>query len=104
MARVIVSDLADADTARILGDIAREAVHLVAAKYNARIEMLYDTLADFPESRQPRPKLGAHIRVGVVSPYLVIYRYAKSDDTISIIRVAHGRRELSRKFSRGDPA
>ena len=59
MARVIVSDLADADTARILGDIAREAGHLVAAKYNARIEKFYDMLADFPESRQARPKLGA---------------------------------------------
>jgi toxin ParE1/3/4 len=47
----------------------------VASQYNARIEVLYDKLADFPESCQTRPRLGAHIRVGVVDPYLVIYRY-----------------------------
>jgi len=73
----------------------------VASHYIADIEALYDNLADFPESCQARPKLGAHIRVGVVVPYIVVYRYLKADDTVSIIRVAHGRRSITRKFLHG---
>jgi toxin ParE1/3/4 len=65
MARVIITDLADADTAKILEEITREAGHRVADKYSARIEGPYERLAGHPESYQERPKLGAHIRVGV---------------------------------------
>ena len=42
MARVIVTDLADADTAKILHDISRDAGQLVASHYIADIEALYD--------------------------------------------------------------
>jgi toxin ParE1/3/4 len=76
MARVIVTDAADADTAKILEQILRDAGPRTASKYNARIESLYRRLADHPESCQARPQLGAHIRVGVY-PYLVIYRHAR---------------------------
>jgi toxin ParE1/3/4 len=101
MARVVITDLADADTADILEEITREAGHRIARKYNARIESLYERLADHPESCQARPKLGAHIRVGVVYPYLVIYRHVSGDDTVSIIRVVSGRRKLTRKLLHG---
>jgi plasmid stabilization system protein ParE len=37
-----------------------------------------------------------------VFPYLVIYRYSKGDDTVSIIRILHGRRKITRKILRGD--
>ena len=104
MPRVIVTDLADADTAKMLADIASDAGYLVASKTNARIEDLYERLADYPESCQARLRLGAHIRVGVVFPYLVIYRHIKDDDTVSIIRIIHGRREITRKILRGDQA
>jgi toxin ParE1/3/4 len=100
MARVVVTDLADADTAKILEELTREAGHRVAGKYNARLEKIYERLADHPESYQARPKLGAHIRVGVVYPYLVIYRHARGEDTASIIRVVDGRRKITRKLLR----
>jgi toxin ParE1/3/4 len=100
MARVIVSDLTDEDTATMLGDIAREADHLVADRYNAELGSLYDRLADYPESCQARPKLGAHVRVGVIHPYLVIYRYATGSDTVSIVRILHRRRKITRNFLR----
>ena len=101
MVRVIVTDLADADTAKIMDELARDAGPLVASDYNARIEALYERLANAPEGYQARPKLGANIRVGVVFPYLVIYRYLKSDDTVSIIRVIDGRRNITRRLVRG---
>src|SRR5438874_9979297 len=101
MIRVVVTDLADADTAKIINDLARDAGPAVASDYNTRIEALYDRLANAPESYQARPKLGANIRVGVVFPYLVIYRYLKADDTVSIIRVIDGRRNVTRRLLRG---
>jgi toxin ParE1/3/4 len=52
VARVIVTDLADADTAKILHDISRDAGQLVASRYITDIEALYDKLDDFPESCQ----------------------------------------------------
>lgn len=99
--RVIVTDLADADMAEILADIAREAGYGAAANCYFRIERLYDRLAKHPDSCEARPKLGAHIRVGVVVPYLVIYRHANGDDTLSILRVLHGRRKITRKLLQG---
>ncbi len=54
-----------------------------------------------PESCEARPKLGAHIRVGVVVPYLVIYRHASGDNTVSILRILHGRRKITGKLLQG---
>lgn len=101
MARVVVSDSADADTARMLDDLTREAGQAVAARYNAAIEALYDRLADHPDSCQARPTLGANIRVGVVRPYLVIYRHAEGSDTVGIVRILHGSRNITRRLLRG---
>lgn len=101
MTRVVVTDLADADIAELLADIAREAGYRAAERYNFRIESLYDRLGEHPDSCEARPKLGAHVRVGVIVPYLVIYRHAAGDDTVSIIRVVHGRRKITRKLLQG---
>ena len=100
MARVVVTRLADEDVAEILSNIAREAGYNVAAKYLALVEGLYAKIADYPEGFQTRPKLGPHIRVGIVYPYLVIYRHDTGADTASIVRVVDGRRRLTRKLLR----
>lgn len=78
MARVVVTPSADADTAEIIAYLDAKAGYGVAAKYNASFEQLYDDLADFPDSGAPRPKVGAKIRIGIVSPYIVIYRYKET--------------------------
>jgi toxin ParE1/3/4 len=38
--------------------------------------------------------LGKEIRVGIVFPYLVIYRHSVADDTVTVLRVIHGRRNI----------
>ena len=96
--RVIISDLADADVAEILAEIAREACYRAGVKYNFGIERLYDRLAAHPDSCEARPKLGAHRSGG---PYLVFYRHATGDDTLSILRVLHGWRKITRKLLQG---
>ncbi|CCJ08241.1 Hypothetical protein BN69_2790 [Methylocystis sp. SC2] len=36
----------------------------------------------------------------MISPYVVIYEHMAADDTAMIMRIAHGRRKITRKFLR----
>jgi toxin ParE1/3/4 len=53
-----------------------------------------DRLTDFPNSGAPRPELAPGARSLVVGGYLVLYRVGP--DSVDIVRVVHGARELSR--------
>ncbi len=97
MARVVITGPADADSAEIIGDLTAKAGELVADRYEAEFEALYLRLATFPESGSPRPKLGRFIRIGLVSPYMVVYRHAPGDDLVAVIRILHGRRRITRR-------
>ncbi len=102
MARVLIAATADEDVSEILTYLAAEAGMRVAAAYLERFDALYDHLAAYPQSGAPRPRLGQQIRIGIVSPYIVVYRYAKADDTVFIQRVLHGRRRITGKLLRKD--
>jgi toxin ParE1/3/4 len=39
--------------------------------------------------------LGADVRIGVVTPYVVIYRHTELDDTVIVMRLIHGRRDIT---------
>jgi toxin ParE1/3/4 len=102
MARVVVSTVAQADTAIILRDLAAKVGHGIAADYAASFEALYDRLAAHPGSGAPRPAFGRHVRIGLVLPYVVAYRHVPDSDLVGIIRVVHGRRHITRKLLRGE--
>jgi len=70
-------------------------------KYRALFRRLYDRLADHPDSGPPRPKLGPNIRIGIVSPYIVIYRHVATADTVNVLRIVHGRRRITGKLLSG---
>jgi toxin ParE1/3/4 len=95
MAKVVVSLLAQLDEAHIARGLAREAGQRTAAKYVAAFGGLYVRLGNYPESGAPRPSLGANVRIGVVTPYIVPYRYETATDTVTILRIIHGRRKLT---------
>jgi toxin ParE1/3/4 len=101
MARLVVSLLAQADTAQIVTDLAGGAGHPVAARYAASFERLYERLTRHPESGAPRPAMGRHVRISIVSPYVVIYEHVAAEDTVTILRIAHGRRNITRSFVKG---
>jgi toxin ParE1/3/4 len=42
--------------------------------------------------------LGSNIRIGIVSPYIVIYRHSEGDDTVTLLRIVHGRRKITGKM------
>ena len=86
MPQVVFTAAADSDAASLFDDLYAKAGKPTVVKYRALFKKLYDNLADFPESGAPRSKIGAKIRIGVVSPYVVIYRH--TEDIITICREA----------------
>jgi toxin ParE1/3/4 len=53
-------------------------------------------LTSFPESGAPRPRLGENTRVAIVQPYLLIYDFTPDDNTLTLLRILHGRRNITR--------
>jgi toxin ParE1/3/4 len=98
MARVVVTEPADADAADILTYLAREAGSVAAVKYSRAFDALYQRLASHPDSGAARPALGSHIRIGIVLPYVVIYRHVAGDHIVAILRIVHGNRRITRKL------
>jgi toxin ParE1/3/4 len=64
-----------------------------ADRLGARIAEATARLADFPASGTPRPELGPGVRSLVVGRYVVLYHVGP--DSVDIVRVVHGARELS---------
>jgi toxin ParE1/3/4 len=102
VARVVIAEPADADAAGIISDLDVKAGAVVARRCDAGFDLLYTRPAAFPESGSPRPALGGFVRIGVVSPYLMIYRHVPDDDLVVVLRIVHGRRRISRRH--GDAA
>jgi toxin ParE1/3/4 len=102
MARVVVSLLAQSDTRYILSGLAAVAGLGVASKYAAEFEALYERLTVHPESGPSRSAIGQYVRIGVVSPYVLIYEYDHASDVVTIFRIVHGRRRITGKLLCGD--
>ena len=95
MTRVVITASADADIAAIISHLTAKAGANVAVRYHADFDALYRRLERFPESGAPRPALGRLVRIGVVSPYTIIHEYIEADDTVTIMRIVHGRRRIT---------
>lgn len=96
MARVVVAEDADRDLDEVLHDLAGKAGSAVAIRYSELFERLYDRLAEHPAIGASRPVLGRGIRIGIVTPYVVIYHHDLADDLVTILRIVHGRRRINR--------
>jgi toxin ParE1/3/4 len=93
MARIVVSATANADITGILAHLAVNTGRQIAARYAADFDALYDRLADFPDIGPPRPTLGPNVRISFLHPYALIYRHI--DDTVTVLRVLHGKRDIT---------
>lgn len=101
MADLVVTELAAGDIAAILLYLAREAGIATAERYARAFDTLYERLTDFPAIGSLRPSLGEDVRICIVSPYIVIYDYAPATNTVTILRVVHGRRNITLKLIGG---
>ncbi len=93
MARILLSALARQDLRDILADIAERAGSTVAHRYGEDFKRIYRSIAQFPAGGAPRRSLGSDVRVKIVYPYVVFYEDVA--DTVTILRVLHGHRDIT---------
>ncbi len=101
MTRLVVTEDADADLEEILNYLEREAGPRVAEAYGHKIGACLARLVEFPGIGARRPALGASTRIGIVRPYILIYDYTAADDTLTLLRIVHGKRNITRRLIRG---
>ena len=100
MAEVVFSPQARVDLADILDYLTEEAGASTAVKYRAQFRELTQQLSEFPESGAPRSRLCRLVRLSVVPPYVVIYRYVHATDTVVVARILHGSRRITPRLLR----
>jgi len=100
MTRLVVTADAAADTDDILSYLTQEAGSQVAEKYAGQFRMTIQRLLGWPESGAPRPHVGEAVRITVVSPYVLIYEYSRGDDILVLLRILHGRRNITERLLR----
>lgn len=71
---------------------------MVAGDYVARFEKQMETIREYPLAFEARPQWGRHARRGLVPPFVIIYDYDKNAETVTILRVLHGGRHITRKL------
>lgn len=101
MTRRVVTPAADGDLTVILDYLEAKAGPRVALKYARLFEHALERIDDHPGLGAPRPALGPLARIVVVSPYIIIYDHDRDANSVSVVRVLHGRRDItSRLLSR----
>jgi toxin ParE1/3/4 len=64
-----------------------------ALKLVQRFQERWELLSNFPLTGQRRPDLDQEARHVIVGPYLTLYRIR--EDTVEIVRILHGRRNIT---------
>jgi toxin ParE1/3/4 len=101
MPQPVLSPAALRDFDQILDYLIQEAGPNVAAKYRRSFMHLFALLGDHPALGASRSRLGRQVRLAVIAPYLVLYRYQR--DTVTVLRILHGRRRITGAMLRRTP-
>jgi toxin ParE1/3/4 len=87
---------------RFTVDISQIRMHLeevagkaTAQRYLGQFERAARRLSEMPRSGFLRPALGPDTRRLVIRPYVLIYDYSVEDDTVTLLRLVHGRRKIT---------
>jgi toxin ParE1/3/4 len=88
---VIYSEAALADLEQITAFIAADNAE-VAERFANRLVDLAESLGSLPERGRP-VKGWLDVRVLVLAPYLIFYRFEKAAKTVEILRFWHGARD-----------
>ena len=95
MTRLVTTKEAEADVEDILRHLERVAGPKVAADYGSSFSETMKRLLLWPESGAKRPMLGPNVRIAVVAPYNLIHDYDSASDTLTLLRVLHGKRKVT---------
>lgn len=102
MAALIISAAAVADLEAIDDYLAAKAGSRVADKYAALFDQLFVEFCGYPESGARRPHLGKNTRLGIVAPYNIYCDFESTADVLTILRILHGRRKITRRLLQPD--
>jgi toxin ParE1/3/4 len=100
MTRLVVTSDAESDLNEIIDYLHKEAGAPVAASYVSKLAATIERLVESPRIGAPRPALGPDARIGIVRPYVLIYDFTVASDTLTLLRVVHGRRNITRRLIR----
>jgi len=100
MARLRFAPAAARDLQKISDDITAAAGERVALAFVARLRQSLEALTDFPRMGRLRSGFGPGVRSWALRPYVAFYR--ESDADVEIIRIVHGRRNITRALVRGE--
>jgi plasmid stabilization system protein ParE len=95
MARVSLSEQARRDVRSILESLSDTAGALTARRFDTSFKNTIERLAEFPGIGAMRPALGAATRVVSVNPYLIFYDGGPDSETVQVLRILHGRRNIT---------
>lgn len=95
MTRLIVSAEAKADLGDILDYLTLNAGRRTAAAYGERFADAVERLIAHPGAGAPRPALGTDARIVIVYPYVMIYDFIATENTATLLRVLHGKRNIT---------
>ena len=100
MTRLLVAAEAEDDIDDILAYLQREAGPATAIAYAERFAEAIERIAAFPGHGTARPQLGPQARIAIVYPYLLVYDFDAADDLATLLRVLHGKREITERLIR----
>ena len=100
MSRLVVTPEAETDINDILDHLVQHAGTSVATAYGSKFRRSIERLLEFPGLGVRRPALGANARIAIVPPYVLIYDYPDTADTLTLLRVLHGKRDITRRLIR----
>lgn len=95
MSRLVIAASASADQAVILEYLKAKAGPRTAEKFRLLFRTVLRRLIAYPASGALRPAVGRDIRIGIVAPYLIIYRFDEGADVVTVLRMVDGRRRVS---------
>ena len=94
MKEPLLTDEARDDLAEIWATIAEARDERTADRMHRKILASCRSKAQFPESGRMRDEILPGLRSVVVRPYVAFYR--TEGDTILVVRILHGRRDVER--------
>ena len=98
MTRLVVTADAETDTNDILEYLEPEAGSRIAEDYGRRFRAAIVRFVDLPETGARWPALGQNVRIAIVYPYIFVYEYTPREDVVTLLRVLHGRRNITREL------
>lgn len=99
--KVVITRSAAADLESI-GDRIAARSPARAMTYIDELRRRCAQIAEFPNSGPPRYEWGEGIRIVIHGPYLIVHRIA--GDTVQILRIVHGARDINRLFEDDPPS